>query len=727
MSQFGSQGGSFGPNAWLVDDMYDRFLADPDSVSESWREFFADYRPAPVPAPQPPTQSQVAAPAAPVPAVSGASKPGLAAPVPVAPAAAAPVRGGPREGRGHPAARRGVTHRRQHGSQLGRAHRDECADGAGPAPRSQPPHPEQPAGSDHGGQGQLHAHHRLRRRARPAGRARAELRLRARRRREGQAGRHSPQARGTGPGGRPGEERRQPHAARAVHQGCRCARLPLLRPGLRRPRPQNPHQQDRPGRLRRHDGVPDQPRDARHGAVGAAPDAGARRHHRRRGARLPGRLRGGRPACPGPVGPRQGRHAHLHLRPPHHSGCRVGPLPRAGRRPDHRCRRVLRRPVRVDGRAVRARPLAGRQQRRRRERGGGAPAPGQAGPCADPHQHVPRARPSHRPPRPPGRRASAHPPRARPVDLRVDHLGSAAPVRRRRPRRARRRHARRNPARPARRLLPHARHRVHAHSGPRAEALDPTACRGSAHEPQRGGATAHPREAQRGRGLRALPPHPLRRAEAVRPRRSRVDHRPARRAARRRRGLRRRRGRDGHGTPWPPQRPGQHCGQVVSRNLRGVRGQPRSRLGPGFRRREVPQGRPRRLPRQRRRGAPHHPCLQPLAPRGGGPGGRGHDPGEAGQDLPTHRRHTGRGGRRRRRVPLHVCSRPRRRGVRRSGCRGRDAQPVRALGLPHGRHRARRDQQPARLHHGAGVGPHLGVPDGRGEDGAGPHLPRERR
>ena len=53
MTQFGGAGGSFGPNAWLVDDMYDRFLADPDSVSESWREFFADYRPAPVPAPAP--------------------------------------------------------------------------------------------------------------------------------------------------------------------------------------------------------------------------------------------------------------------------------------------------------------------------------------------------------------------------------------------------------------------------------------------------------------------------------------------------------------------------------------------------------------------------------------------------------------------------------------------------------------------------------------------------
>ncbi len=44
--------GSFGPNAWLVDDMYDRFLVDPSSVSESWREFFADYRAAPVPPPQ---------------------------------------------------------------------------------------------------------------------------------------------------------------------------------------------------------------------------------------------------------------------------------------------------------------------------------------------------------------------------------------------------------------------------------------------------------------------------------------------------------------------------------------------------------------------------------------------------------------------------------------------------------------------------------------------------
>ena len=78
MTQFGGAGGSFGPNAWLVDDMYDRFLADPSSVSDSWREFFADYRPAPVPAPvprpprrRPTAQAAVPAAAAPAPAQVG--------------------------------------------------------------------------------------------------------------------------------------------------------------------------------------------------------------------------------------------------------------------------------------------------------------------------------------------------------------------------------------------------------------------------------------------------------------------------------------------------------------------------------------------------------------------------------------------------------------------------------------------------------------------------------
>ncbi|MEA3075940.1 MAG: multifunctional 2-oxoglutarate metabolism enzyme [Actinomycetota bacterium] len=36
---------TFGPNAWLVDEMYDQYKVDPASVSESWQEFFADYKP----------------------------------------------------------------------------------------------------------------------------------------------------------------------------------------------------------------------------------------------------------------------------------------------------------------------------------------------------------------------------------------------------------------------------------------------------------------------------------------------------------------------------------------------------------------------------------------------------------------------------------------------------------------------------------------------------------
>jgi multifunctional 2-oxoglutarate metabolism enzyme len=53
--------GSFGPNAWLVDDMYERYLQDPTSVGESWRDFFSDYHPAPLPAPMGTLAREVAA------------------------------------------------------------------------------------------------------------------------------------------------------------------------------------------------------------------------------------------------------------------------------------------------------------------------------------------------------------------------------------------------------------------------------------------------------------------------------------------------------------------------------------------------------------------------------------------------------------------------------------------------------------------------------------------
>ncbi len=38
-------GGSFGPNEWLVDEMYERYQTDPASVDKAWWDFFADYTP----------------------------------------------------------------------------------------------------------------------------------------------------------------------------------------------------------------------------------------------------------------------------------------------------------------------------------------------------------------------------------------------------------------------------------------------------------------------------------------------------------------------------------------------------------------------------------------------------------------------------------------------------------------------------------------------------------
>jgi multifunctional 2-oxoglutarate metabolism enzyme len=118
-------GADFGANEWLVEELYQKYLADPGSVDRAWWSFFADYTPAlgngtgpqPVleaaaPAAQAPAQAPAPAPAGPAadqaPATSGApgapagsdaqresERPAAAAPAPAGPAPAGPAAAGP--------------------------------------------------------------------------------------------------------------------------------------------------------------------------------------------------------------------------------------------------------------------------------------------------------------------------------------------------------------------------------------------------------------------------------------------------------------------------------------------------------------------------------------------------------------------------------------------------------------------------------------------------------
>ncbi|GHF51301.1 alpha-ketoglutarate decarboxylase [Streptomyces mashuensis] len=88
----------FGPNEWLVDEIYQQYLQDPNSVDRAWWDFFADYKPG-APA-TPPAVTEGTTPAAPAPAAAApAAQPAAAAPAapkaapaaPQAPAAPAPA------------------------------------------------------------------------------------------------------------------------------------------------------------------------------------------------------------------------------------------------------------------------------------------------------------------------------------------------------------------------------------------------------------------------------------------------------------------------------------------------------------------------------------------------------------------------------------------------------------------------------------------------------------
>ncbi|MYU54077.1 MULTISPECIES: multifunctional oxoglutarate decarboxylase/oxoglutarate dehydrogenase thiamine pyrophosphate-binding subunit/dihydrolipoyllysine-residue succinyltransferase subunit [Streptomyces] len=64
---------AFGPNEWLVDEIYQQYLQDPNSVDRAWWDFFADYKPGGAAAPSQPTEAIAPAPAAPAtPAVPAA-------------------------------------------------------------------------------------------------------------------------------------------------------------------------------------------------------------------------------------------------------------------------------------------------------------------------------------------------------------------------------------------------------------------------------------------------------------------------------------------------------------------------------------------------------------------------------------------------------------------------------------------------------------------------------
>ncbi|MFH8223440.1 multifunctional oxoglutarate decarboxylase/oxoglutarate dehydrogenase thiamine pyrophosphate-binding subunit/dihydrolipoyllysine-residue succinyltransferase subunit [Streptomyces sp. NPDC018057] len=99
---------AFGANEWLVDEIYQQYLQDPNSVDRAWWDFFADYKPgAAAAASTAPagtaaagaagtTTAPQAAPAAPAkpaqaPAAPAAARPAAPAPAPAKPAAQAPA------------------------------------------------------------------------------------------------------------------------------------------------------------------------------------------------------------------------------------------------------------------------------------------------------------------------------------------------------------------------------------------------------------------------------------------------------------------------------------------------------------------------------------------------------------------------------------------------------------------------------------------------------------
>ena len=96
-----------GPNAWLVEEMFEQYQADPSTVSETWRDFFTDYTPpgrpvtfAPIvaspttpPSPAPPAPASAAPPAMPSAAAAPAAQATASAATSPADEPGVPIRG----------------------------------------------------------------------------------------------------------------------------------------------------------------------------------------------------------------------------------------------------------------------------------------------------------------------------------------------------------------------------------------------------------------------------------------------------------------------------------------------------------------------------------------------------------------------------------------------------------------------------------------------------------
>ncbi|HEX7162893.1 MAG TPA: 2-oxo acid dehydrogenase subunit E2, partial [Trebonia sp.] len=84
----------FGPNEWLVDELYQRYLTDPGSVDKAWWSFFADYRPVRTvngTGSQPALTEAPPTPAPQAPAKAAPASPATATPAPASPATASPA------------------------------------------------------------------------------------------------------------------------------------------------------------------------------------------------------------------------------------------------------------------------------------------------------------------------------------------------------------------------------------------------------------------------------------------------------------------------------------------------------------------------------------------------------------------------------------------------------------------------------------------------------------